>query len=58
MSDQINTDLKNLVTAIATDNNEKAEQALHNVLQAKMQALLAKKVDAAPAETAEEEVTA
>jgi hypothetical protein len=54
MDDNLNLDLKSLVTAIATDNTAKAEQSFHTVLQAKMQAMLAKKAEAPAAESTDE----
>lgn len=38
--EEINAAIKDVVTAYATDNNERAEQVLHQVLQAKMQAIV------------------
>lgn len=40
---ELKNNLKSLVTALATDNIHKAEQDLHNVLQAKMKAIIAAK---------------
>ncbi len=38
--EEIKSAIKDAVTAYATENTERAEQVLHNVLQAKMQKLV------------------
>lgn len=48
--EEMNAAVKDVVTAFATDNNERAEQVLHQILQAKMTKLVTPPKDEEDAE--------